>query len=119
MTEAQLQAAIMRECGSHREVRLFRNTVGGAKLADGRFLRYGLAPGSADLIGWRSITISPEMVGHRVAILASIEVKRPGRAHVRPEQRIWHRAVSEAGGMAGIVQSVEEAKNVLAIMQAP
>lgn len=117
MTEAQVQADVMRACGSHPDVRLFRNSVGGAKLADGRFLRYGLTPGSADLIGWRSIVITPEMVGMRVAVMASLEIKRPGRAYVRPEQVNWQRVVSAAGGMAGIVSSSEEARKVLAISQ--
>lgn len=119
MTEAQVQAEVMRACGSHPQVRLFRNSVGGAKLADGRFLRYGLAPGSADLIGWKSVTITPEMVGTRIALFCSLEIKRPGKAAIRPEQLNWRRVVSEAGGLAGIVSSKEEARKTLAIMQQP
>jgi hypothetical protein len=37
----------------------------------------GLVKATADLIGWRSITITPDMVGTTVAIFASIEVKTP------------------------------------------
>lgn len=117
MTEAQVQAEVMRECGSHPSVRLFRNTCGACRTDDGRFITYGLAKGSADLIGWRSIVVTPEMVGKRIAVMASLECKRPGRADVRPEQKNWQRVVTEAGGFAGIVTSKEEAKKVLAISQ--
>jgi hypothetical protein len=46
------------------------------------------ARGSADLIGYRSITITPDMVGQQVAVFASIEVKTP-TGRIRPEQQQW------------------------------
>ena len=77
-------------------------------------VRYGLQPGSADLIGWRTITITPEMVGQQVAVFTSIEVKsQTGR--LRPEQRQWMEAVQAAGGLAGVARSVEDAEQILAV----
>jgi hypothetical protein len=46
------------------------------------------ARGSADLIGYRTITITPEMVGQQVAVFTSIEVKTP-TGRIRPEQQQW------------------------------
>lgn len=111
MTEAQIQQHI--RLLSRGPVRLFRNNVG--KLPDprtGRLVTFGLAPGSADLIGWRTVEITPDMVGQRVAVFASIEVKAP-RGRVRPDQQTWLAAVQGAGGIAGIARSPEEAAAIL------
>jgi hypothetical protein len=50
-------------------MRLWRNNIGLA-FYQGKYVQYGLAPGSGDLIGFRSVTITPEMVGQRVAVFA-------------------------------------------------
>jgi hypothetical protein len=88
-------------------VRLFRNNAGVADYG-GAKVRYGLLPGSGDLIGWRSVTITPDMVGQRVAIFVSIECKAP-RGRVRQEQARWHRAVTDAGGISAIVRTEDAA----------
>jgi dihydroxyacid dehydratase/phosphogluconate dehydratase len=75
-------------------------------------VQFGLARGSADLIGYRSITITPEMVGQQVAVFASIEVKTP-TGRIRPEQRAWMETVQAAGGIAGVARSVEDALRIV------
>lgn len=80
-------------------VRLFRNDVGLAELIDGRRLRYGLLPGSGDLIGWATI--------RGVAIFLSIEAK-VGRDQVRPKQVTWRENVIKSGGIAIIAHSSDE-----------
>jgi hypothetical protein len=75
-------------------------------------VQFGLARGSADLIGWRTITITPEMVGTQLAVFTSIEVKTP-TGRVRPEQQAWQRTVSNAGGIAGIARSIRDADEIL------
>jgi hypothetical protein len=74
-------------------------------------VRYGLQPGSSDLIGWRTVTITPEMVGQQVAVFTSIEVKTP-TGRVKPEQQQWLDAVQAAGGIAGVARSVEDALRI-------
>jgi hypothetical protein len=74
-------------------------------------VRYGLQPGSSDLIGWRTVTITPEMVGQQVAVFTSIEVKTP-TGRVKPEQQQWLDAVQSAGGIAGVARSVEDALRI-------
>jgi hypothetical protein len=74
-------------------------------------VRYGLQPGSSDLIGWRTVTITPEMVGQQVAVFTSIEVKTP-TGRVKPEQQQWLDAVLSAGGIAGVARSVEDALRI-------
>ena len=93
-------------------MRLYRNNCGVLRDQRGVPVRYGLQPGSADLIGWRTITITPEMVGQQVAVFTSIEVKS-ATGRLRPEQRQWMEAVQAAGGIAGVARSVEDAQALL------
>ena len=89
-------------------LRLFRNNVGALKDQQGRFVQFGLHPGSADLIGWRTVTITPDMVGRQVAVFASVEVKTAD-GRVRPDQQNWLEQVRKAGGAAIVARSPEEA----------
>jgi len=111
--ETDLQQRIRLALGTSPNLRLFRNQVG--SLPDprtGRLVTFGLAKGSADLIGWRTITITPDMVGRQVAVFTSIEVKTE-RGRVRPEQHAWLTAVTGAGGIAGIARSVQDANDLV------
>jgi hypothetical protein len=113
MTEQQIQQQIRLACSSG-DTRLFRNNTGTLRDQHGRPVTFGLAKGSADLIGWTTRVITPDMVGQRVAVFASIEVKsQTGR--LTPEQRQWLAAVEQAGGIAGVARSVEDAEAVLRI----
>ena len=93
-------------------MRLHRNNTGTLRDANGRPVQFGLAKGSADLIGWTTRTITPDMVGQRVAIFTSIEVKT-ATGRVSPEQRQWLEAVQAAGGIAGVARSVEDALRIV------
>ena len=111
--ETTLQQQIRLAVGTNPETRIFRNQVG--SLPDprtGRLVTFGLAKGSADLIGWRTITVTPAMVGTRLAVFTSIEVKTP-TGRVRPEQQAWLAVVQGAGGIAGIARSVDDAKLII------
>ncbi len=111
--ETDLQQRIRLALGTRSDLRLFRNQVG--QLPDprtGRPVQFGLARGSADLIGWRTITITPDMVGRQLAVFTSIEVKTP-TGRVRPEQHAWLSAVQGAGGIAGIARSISDASQII------
>ena len=112
-SEQTIQQQIRLQC-SRGPVRLYRNNCGVLRDQRGVPVRYGLQPGSGDLIGWRTITIGPEMVGQQVAVFASIEVKS-ATGRLRPEQRQWMEAVQAAGGIAGVARSVEDAEQILAV----
>lgn len=125
MSEHAIQNEI--RLGISGKATIFRNNCGvgwvgdATKLKDGsvlirnpRVLHAGLCEGSSDLIGWRSLTITPEMVGKRIAVFTALEVKsKTGRATAG--QKNFCDRVIEAGGLAGIVKSLDDAKKVLAI----
>ena len=135
--ESVLQSAILRACGSLPDVRLFRNEVGQAVVGRRRTLpvgttvaapghrayklqyravlvttpavvAFGLTPGSSDLIGWRRVVVTPEMVGTSVAVFLGIEVKTP-TGRVEPAQKNWHEVVTAHGGLSRICRTEEEA----------
>lgn len=68
--------------------------------------------GWPDLGGYRSVIVTPEMVGQRVAVYAAVEVKT-ATGSVRPAQRSFLGMTAKAGGLAGIARSVDDAKKVL------
>jgi hypothetical protein len=112
-SEQQIQQEIRIAC-STGNTRLFRNNTGTLKDANGRPVQFGLCKGSADLIGWRTVTITPEMVGTQVAVFTSIEVKT-ATGRLRPEQQQWLDAVQAAGGIAGVARSVSDAERLLTV----
>lgn len=111
--ETTLQQQIRLAVGTRPDTRLFRNQVG--SLPDprtGRLVTFGLARGSADLIGWRSVLVTPDMVGRRLAVFCSIEIKTP-TGRIRPEQQAWLGVVQGAGGIAGVARSVPDALQII------
>jgi hypothetical protein len=96
---------------SRGATRLFRNNTGALKDATGRLVHFGLCKGSSDLIGWKTIEITPEMVGQKVAVFCALEIKDKGKATVL--QRHFISVVHEAGGFAGVARTVEEANRII------
>lgn len=87
--------------------RLFRNQTGRYELKDGRWLASGLCKGSSDLIGWRRILITPEMVGQVIAQFVAVEVKS-GKEQPTPEQLDFIHTVREHGGLAFVARSEKD-----------
>jgi hypothetical protein len=109
MREADLMDRI-REL-SRGDVRLFRNNVG-VCVRDGARIPFGLAVGSPDLIGWKRVMISADMVGQSVAVAIGVEVKS-ATGRIRPEQRAFLQHMQSFGACAGIARSVEEAHEII------
>ncbi len=112
MSEAPIMRAVMLAIGARPDTRIFRNNVGLAVFPDGRRVAYGLVPGSSDLIGWRTLLIGPEHVGIQLAQFVAIEVKGPKGRTEDAQQKFLH-AVAAAGGVAGIVRTVEDAERII------
>ena len=111
MSEQQTQQEIRLQL-SRGPVRLWRNNTGVLLDRQGRPVQFGLCKGSSDLIGLRTVTVTPEMVGQRLAVFAAVEVKAP-RGRLTQEQAQFLAMVQGMGGLAGEARSVEEAAQVL------
>ena len=109
--ELAIQNAIRLALGAG-PARLWRNNTGALKDQQGRLVRFGLCPGSSDLIGLRQVVVTPDMVGQTVALFTAIEVKDQGRATT--EQQAFIAMVQQVGGIAGVARSVDDARAILA-----
>lgn len=98
MSESEIQAAIRAALGRLPDVCLWRNHVGQLTDVTGAVHPFGLAVGSADLIG----VLAPS------GRLIALECKSP-TGRLRREQRSWLAVVRKFGGFACVVRSVEEA----------
>lgn len=119
VSETYIQQQIRLALGTRPDLRLYRNNCG--SLPDprtGRLVTFGLARGSADLIGWRTLVITPDMVGQRVAVFTSLEIKTP-TGRLAPAQRHWLHAVEGAGGIAGVARSVADALRIVTASALP
>jgi hypothetical protein len=100
--------------------RLFKNDNGKAwrgriteeRMIDGRkvlelfgavTIKYGLFPGSSDLVGWEFIRYGDQIA----PVFCAVEVKTKGD-RVRDEQRNWLDAVSRMGGRAYLAREEGE-----------
>jgi hypothetical protein len=111
-SEASVQSKVRLEA-ARKGLKLWRNNVGALLDSRGVPVRYGLANDSAqlnkvvksgDLIGWRPVVITADMVGSRIAQFVSRECKRPGWKfcgddHERAQLR-WAEALLIDGGDA-------------------
>lgn len=129
MNEADLMRRLQVAACRDPMVRLFRNNngegwvgkdvttrvqaeLGLTVLKNARRIKFGLGTGTADLIGFVSIEITPEMVGKRVAVFAAPEVKRPKRRATAQQKTFLH-VVNSLGGLAGIVRTEDDMREML------
>jgi hypothetical protein len=100
--------AFRNNCGQAWMGKVIKRTADMIVIQNPRPVQFGLHPGSADLIGWKSVTITPDMVGKTVAVFASVEVKT-ATGTIKTDQANWQAQVEEAGGIAIIARSEQDA----------
>lgn len=131
-SETNLVREIILRLGRIPGIRVFRNNTGNAWIGksyvvpkamsinvnkgdvvvyQARFFTAGLCKGSSDIIGFKSVVITPEMVGKTVAIFIAPEVKT-ATGKISPEQEAFINTVNRFGGIAAIVKSEAEAEEI-------
>ena len=127
MKEGNIQRTIQLFLARFQNVRLFRNNVGQGwvgqlisnkngtvTLANARPLHAGLCDGSSDLIGWKTVEITPEMVGQKIAVFTAVEIKtekgRPTEA-----QNNFLSVVNRSGGIGFVARNENEAVRGLGV----
>jgi hypothetical protein len=116
VSESDLYGALMIEA-TRLGHRLYRNNVGRARYrspSGSTFaVPYGLCVGASDLIGWTlqrrfardQLTVITELPS--IAIFTAIECKSPKKKPTK-EQQAFLAAVRNAGGIAGVVESIAD-----------
>lgn len=111
MSESDIQSRIRLEVGSLPDARIYRNNVGTLLDSRGIPVSFGLAVGSADLIG----LVAPW------GRFLSIEVKRPKHktSKVRQEaQAAWRSIIARFGGVATQAETVDDAMAAVELARA-
>lgn len=100
LRETIIQAKI-RAVLNHRDspCRVWRNNVGVLPDSRGIPLRYGLAVGSADLVG----------LIKKTGQFLAVEVKTP-RGRLSAEQKAWLNTIHSMGGVVKVMRTAEEAE---------
>lgn len=91
---------------------MFRNNVGAFRTLSGALVRFGLTPGSSDLIGWTPVVITEDMVGDTVAVFTAVECKTV-KGKPTDKQKLFICRVQADGGYAGVARSVEDAMGII------
>lgn len=122
MTEHQIQNHIREILAYYHDLNIFRANVGKGYLCHKlngqagfttpRWFDIGLPVGFPDLFGYKSITITPEMIGRKFAQFAFVEVKTP-KGRISAEQQAIHDVFREAGAIGGIARSAEDSLEIL------
>ena len=124
-SEHDIQNEIRIAVGAEQSATLFRANVGEAWtgtlaannlnrviIEDARRFRSGLPIGFPDLFGFRTVEITPEMVGKKLAVFAFIEVKTKQGRTSRAQEKM-HAFLRDAGALGGVACSAEEALRLL------
>lgn len=70
-------------------------------------------PGMADSCMGVAVTITPEMVGRRVAILCQPEFKRPKKGKQQENQARWQKAMQRIGAYYRLITSADEIRDMV------
>lgn len=70
--------------------------------------------GVGDLAGWLPVEVTPEMVGHTIAVYLNPECKPPKGGRVSEEQRKHIGLVKRDGGIAGVVKCAADVREMIA-----
>ncbi len=75
-------------------------------------LKAGLCEGSSDIIGIKTIVITSDMVGKSIGVFVALEVKAKNGKESE-KQKTFIDNINNAGGIAGIVRSVEDIEKLI------
>ncbi len=88
--------------------RLFRNQRYKGQSDKGAWLDCGVGgDGGSDLIGYRIVTITPDMIGREIALFTAIETKIKG-GRKSPEQQRFIDAINKNGGIGLFAYSIDD-----------
>lgn len=111
-SEANLLRQLKRFCDRRQDTRIWRNSVGRCFPRGGGCFSYGLGRGTADLVGYQKVTITPDMVGQTFARFLAVEIKREG-GRIQKGQAEFLKTTHEDGCKACMVESTEALKGFL------
>jgi hypothetical protein len=93
---------------------------GDVLIPQGRPVALGLAdvkgnsvPGQSDLIGYTTVIVTPDMVGHAIAVFTGVEVKESEGGRLSGDQEHFQTMVKKAGGIADVIDDPKKSKSII------
>lgn len=125
-SESRVQSLVRLRAASQGN-KLLRNNSGALPDQTGRIIRYGLGNDSAalnavykspDLIGWTTVTVTPDIIGQRLAVFTAVECKGSDwrgtpRNDRERAQAAFLQDVTNAGGIAGFAGSESDYERLI------
>lgn len=107
---------VLQDAAALMGVTLLRNNVGALQDRHGNWVTFGVGGvGWPDTIGYQTVTITPDMVGQRVAIFVGVEAKREDGGRLSKRQGDVLEELRQAGACAGVARSVEDLQGILRV----
>jgi hypothetical protein len=79
-------------------------------LKNPRRMKFGLAKGSSDCIGFKSVELS----GYNIPRFCALEIKA-GTDRLKPQQKNYQNMILESGGIAGVVRSPADITRIMSL----
>jgi hypothetical protein len=113
--EGTIQDGVRRVFNAHASGHVWRNNTGALPDRYGRWVEYGLAPGSADLIACMTVRLPcPHCSGPLPPIGRFVAIETKTRAKkAEAHQAHWLGLVNAAGGVAGVARSDADALSLI------
>lgn len=106
ISEADVNDTIRAYMAGRDDLVLWRNNRGMARGHNGAPITYGVGPnGASDWIGYRTVVITPCMVGTEIAQFVAVEAKAPDAGKPDDAQMRFVERVNKAGGRAIVARS--------------
>jgi ribosomal protein S19 len=122
--ETKIQRQIMVQM-SQSGATVFRNETGSfwtgkvihkdnrtVTLANASMIPCGLCIGSPDIVGWKSLIVTEDMIGDKIAQFVGTEVKTKNGRPTKEQINFINRLL-DAGGIAGVARSPQDAVDLL------
>lgn len=84
---------------------------GDVLIHNARILHAGLCVGSSDIIGFKSVVVTPEMVGKTIAIFAGVEIKTAS-GKLSKEQIAFIDTLNRFGAIGAVARNEDEAEHL-------
>jgi len=110
--ENNVQALSLVEASSMGGVYIYRNQVGTFYTREGQPVKVGVI-GSADSIGFCSVTIDESWLGKQVGLFFGAEFKRPRGGVQSPEQKKWQAHINKLGAPYRLIKSPDEMRQFI------
>lgn len=113
--EGSIQDGVRRTFNAHAQGHVWRNNTGALPDRYGRWVEYGLAPGSADLIACITVRLACPHCAHELPPLGrflAIETKTRAKK-AEDHQAHWLGLVNAAAGVAGVARSDDDAVRLI------